>query len=84
MRFQFPFECVQKQTVVTHFGSLVVCRIGLENKPGIEQVQALAGISRSALCYHTNETHAPFANPPNSAQLDGTPTIPQVTSGSVQ
>jgi len=28
---------------------------------------------RSALCCHTNETHAPIANPPNSAQLEGTP-----------
>ena len=27
---------------------------------------------------------APIANPPNSAQLQGTPTIPQVTSGSMQ
>jgi len=41
-------------------------------KPGIEQ--ALADISRSALC--CNETRAPIANPPNSAQLEGTPTIP--------
>jgi len=28
------------------------------------------------LCCHSNETHAPIANPPNSAQLEGTPTIP--------
>jgi len=44
-------------------------------KPGIERVQALADISRSALCCHSNETRAPIANPPNSAQLEGTPTI---------
>jgi len=44
-------------------------------EPGIERVQALADISRSALCCHSNETHAPIANPPNSAQLEGTPTI---------
>jgi len=25
---------------------------------------------------HSNETHAPIANPPNSGQLGGTPTIP--------
>jgi len=43
---------------------------------GIERVQALADISRSALCCHSNETRAPIANPPNSAQLEGTPTIP--------
>jgi len=41
--------------------------------PGIERVQALADISRSALCYHSNETQAPIANSPNSAQLEGHP-----------
>jgi len=47
-------------------------------KPGTERVQALADISRSALCCHSNETRAPIANPPNSSQLEGTraPTIP--------
>ena len=40
------------------------------NKPGI---QALADILLSVLCCHSNETHAPTANPPNNAQLDGTP-----------
>ena len=49
-----------------------------------ERVQALADISRSLLCRHSNETRAPIANPPNSAQLGGTLTNPQVTSGSVQ
>jgi len=39
-------------------------------KPGIERVQALAHISRSALCCHSNETCAPIANPPNNAQLN--------------
>ena len=41
-----------------------------------ERVQALADISRSALCCHSNETRAPIPIPPNSAQLEGTPTIP--------
>jgi len=41
-----------------------------------ERVRALADISRSALCCHSNETRAAIANPPNSAQLEGTPTIP--------
>jgi len=45
-------------------------------KPGIERVKALADISRSALCCHSNETRAPIANPPNTAQLEGTPIIP--------
>jgi len=40
-----------------------------QQQPGIEQVQALANISRSVLCCHSNETRAPIANPPNSAQL---------------
>jgi len=51
-------------------------RRGQHIKPGIERVQALADISRSALCCHSNETRASIANPPNSAQLDGTPIIP--------
>jgi len=41
----------------------------------MEQVQALADILHSALCCHSNETRTPTANPPNSAQLEGTPTI---------
>ena len=45
-------------------------------QPGIERVQALADISRSALCCHSNETRAPIANRPSGAQL-GPPTIPQ-------
>ena len=39
-------------------------------QPGTERVRALANISRSALCCRSNETCAPIANPPNSAQLD--------------
>jgi len=42
-------------------------------EPVTERVQALADILRSALCCHSNETSAPIANPPNSAQLKGTP-----------
>jgi len=44
-------------------------------KPGIQQVQALADISRSALCCHNNETHALLASAPNTAQFGGTHTI---------
>jgi len=36
------------------------------------------------VCCHSNETRALIANPPNSAQLEGTPYHSQVTSGSVQ
>ena len=61
------------------------------NQPAVEWVQALADILRSALyafavyrsislhmcvCCHSNETRAPIANPPNSAQLEGTPLLP--------
>jgi len=54
-------------------------------KPGIERVQALAAdISRSALCCHSNEIHAPIANPANIAELEGTPYHSQLTSVSVQ
>ena len=45
-------------------------------QPGVDQVQVLAEISRSALCCHSNETRAPITNPPNSAQLDSPHTIP--------
>jgi len=31
--------------------------------------------TRPALCCHGNETHALIANPPNSAQLECTPSI---------
>ena len=44
-----------------------------ERQPDIERVQALADMSRSALCCHSDETRAPVANPPNCEQLDGTP-----------
>ena len=39
----------------------------------MERVQALAHISRLALCCHSNATRVPIANPPNSVQLEGTP-----------
>jgi len=42
-------------------------------QPVIQRVQALADISHSALCCHSNETGASIANPPNSAQLEGIP-----------
>jgi len=42
------------------------------SKPGRQWVQALADISHLALC-HRNKTCAPTANPPNTAQLEGTP-----------
>jgi len=38
-------------------------------QPGIERVQALTDILPLALYCHSNEKHAPTANPPNSAQL---------------
>jgi len=43
-----------------------------QHQPGIERVQALADISRLAVCCHSNETRAPIANPPNNAQLEST------------
>jgi len=42
---------------------LALCLVHI-SKPGTERVQALAGISRSAPCCHSNETRAPIANPP--------------------
>ena len=40
--------------------------------PQIYTLITVADILRSALCCHNNETRAPIANPPNSAQLGGT------------
>jgi len=53
-------------------------------EPSTEQVQALADILRSALCCHSNETRVPIINPPNSTQLEGTPTISPLTFWSMQ
>jgi len=47
-----------------------------QNNQAQSECRALAGISRSVLCCHGNETRAPIANPPNSAKPEGTPTIP--------
>jgi len=44
-------------------------------KPGIERVQALADILRSALCCFSNKTRALIANLPIRAQLEDAPTI---------
>jgi len=44
-----------------------------KRKRGTEWVQALADISRLALCCHSNETWALIADLPNTAQLEGTP-----------
>jgi len=52
-------------------------------EPGIERVQALTDILHSTLFYDSNESCALIANPTNSARLQGTPTIPQLTYGSV-
>jgi len=46
------------------------------NKPSIERAQSTRWLFAFALCCHSNETRASMANPPNSAQLGGTPTIP--------
>jgi len=42
-----------------------VTRESNNNTTGIDRVQALGDISRSALCCHSNETRAPIANPSN-------------------
>jgi len=63
----------------------ILWQITQRAEPDIQRVQAPADISRSALRCHSNETHAPTENPPNSTQLEGaTYHSPKVTSGSVQ
>ena len=66
---------IQTRTLITVLCTLIedVRRSSQSNQPAIQRVQALADISHSALlCCHCNETRAPIANPPNSAQLEGT------------
>jgi len=55
-------------------------------EPGTVRVQALADISRSVLCCHSNETRALIANPPNSECTTRRHPLPfpHITSGSVQ
>jgi len=47
----------------------------VQDKTRQSWVQALADISCSTLCSrpYSNKTRTPIANPPNSAQLEGTP-----------
>ena len=67
--------------VKLHNGSMVgyvienVLVHSLQKESGTEWAQALADILHSALRCHSNEARAPIANLPNSAQLQGTPTI---------
>ena len=61
--------CLKKETVQNdNFGELTT----LFKNEAHKRVEALADISCSALCCHSNETRAPIANPPNS-ELEGTP-----------
>jgi len=50
-------------------------------KLGTERVQVLAEISRSAVCYHSNEIRAPIANPLNNAQLGAPLPLPKLHPG---
>jgi len=47
----------------------------LNEQPGIQRVQSTCWHFAFALCCHSNETRALIANPSNSVQLWGTPTI---------
>ena len=40
-------------------------------------VSAYSKVVYVDVCCHSNEAHAPIEKPPNSAQLEDTPTIPQ-------
>ena len=56
-----PTNSREKECCILHACS--PAPVPRQTKPPIEQVQALADISRSALCCHSNETRAPTANP---------------------
>jgi len=79
---RFPQKCLLNQSV--HSTSCA----GTNETTGTERVQAVADISHSALCCHSNETHVLMANPHKSAQLGPTPyqcpNLVDLTSGSVQ
>ena len=73
-----------QKDVQTDRGDCITCRINAvsSNKtrptnliqPVIRRVLASSLTFRiRGVCCHSNETHAPIANPPNSAQLRGTP-----------
>jgi len=66
-------RCRASYTAVMDHSIDQLLRTDFVAETGIERVQALADISRSALCCRSNETPAPIANPLNSAQLHGTP-----------
>jgi len=62
------------------------CRVHMDQMSFLSETSLTASTSTCwyftfALCCHTNETRALIANPPNSAQLGDTPTIPQDISG---
>jgi len=68
-----PSSTNRAQCTVTSFMRRTTLATTPSRQPGTERVQALADISRSALCCHSNETRASIAYLPNSAQLGGTP-----------
>jgi len=69
--------------------SVVVLRCGLKcTRQGIVTMETRHRASTSthcqftfAFCFHSNATRAPIANPPNSAQLGVSPTIPKLHPG---
>jgi len=80
----FETVVIPSTSVIVEYCMSVEERFARWNQAYSEYIQALADISRSALYRQSNETRAPTANPPNSAQLEGTPITPHVTYGSVQ
>jgi len=69
-----PYDSAPKCLPLFHevTGQAFLC-ITRHQKQGLQRVQVLADISRSALWCLSNETRAPTANPTSSAQLGATP-----------
>jgi len=77
-------SCVTHTTTTQRDAAASASETRIKYEPAIQRVQALADISRSALhafavykaisytlvCCHSNETRAPIANAPSSAQLE--------------
>ena len=80
----FETVVIPSTSVIVEYCMSVEERFARWNHAYSEYIQTLADISRSVLYRHSNETRAPIANPPNSAQLEGTPYHSHVTYGSVQ
>jgi len=66
-----------RRPILIFLGRHVTERVTVTESSGIDRVQALGDISRSALCYHSNEIRAPISQiRPMVQKYKAPPTIP--------